>query len=273
MGCFVFLFQSPVSVDMENDFDYVMHNSIGEKRMKKRQRIRKALILISFFLFPVIFYYLSPALIIEATAENIINGSFIMFGLLFLASLFLGRLFCAWICPAGGVQEACSLANDKKIRKGNWIKWMIWIPWMSVIILLAVTGGGYKRLDPLYQTWHGISISEPGQFIVYFFVLFLIVGPAFLIGRRSFCHHLCWAAPFMIAGRKIRNFIRWPALQLAADKDRCRHCHTCTENCPMSLDVERMVELNEMEKAECILCATCIDNCPEGVIAYKFSRP
>ena len=42
-----------------------------------RQKIRKGVILISFFLFPALFYYLSPALILDASSKGIVNGSFI----------------------------------------------------------------------------------------------------------------------------------------------------------------------------------------------------
>jgi len=45
----------------------------------KRQRVRKALILISFFLFPVTIFYLSPVLIIEGASQGIVAGSFIIF--------------------------------------------------------------------------------------------------------------------------------------------------------------------------------------------------
>jgi len=41
--------------------------------MKDRQKLRKGIILFSFFLFPATFYYLSPVLIIQATTQGIIN--------------------------------------------------------------------------------------------------------------------------------------------------------------------------------------------------------
>jgi hypothetical protein len=65
--------------------------------MKTRQKIRTGTILLSFFLFPVTFYYLSPGLIVEAAIKAIVNGSFIMFGLLFVSSLFLDRAYCRWM--------------------------------------------------------------------------------------------------------------------------------------------------------------------------------
>ncbi len=47
----------------------------------RRQKIRKALIIISLLLFPVIINYLSPYIIIDGASHGIINGSFITFTL------------------------------------------------------------------------------------------------------------------------------------------------------------------------------------------------
>ena len=237
--------------------------------MKSRQKIRLGIILFSFFLFPVTFYYLSPYLIVQATTEGIINGSFIIFSLLFLSSLILGRAFCGWVCPAAGCQETISRVREKKVLKGNWLKWIIWIPWISVIIILAVQNKGYAKIDFFYQTTYGFSVSDIYSAITYICVLLLVVLPAFIIGNRSFCHHLCWMAPFMIIGRKISNSFKWPALRLTADSDQCTHCQTCTDHCPMSLPVDKMVASNKMENTECILCGSCIDGCPQSVIHYK----
>ena len=127
--------------------------------MKTRQKIRKTLILISFLFFPATFFYLSPYLIIDGTLKGIISGSFLFFSLLFISSLFLGRAFCGWICPAGGAQNIVIHINDRKIKKGNIIKWLIWVPWIITIVLLAIKNGGYQKVDPLYQTTYGFSIG------------------------------------------------------------------------------------------------------------------
>jgi ferredoxin-type protein NapH len=241
--------------------------------MKRRQKIRKGIILFSFFLFPAVFYYLSPALIIQASLQGIINGSFILFCLMFVSSLFLGRAYCGWVCPGAGCQEAIFLARDKKVKKGNWTKWVIWTPWICAIIILAIRGGGYKKINFFYMTTMGFSIGDLAGLIAYLLVLiFLIVLPAFIFGRRSFCHHLCWMAPFMILGRKVRNLFKWPSLQLKANPQLCKHCHACMNYCPMSLPVEAMVNHRSMENSECILCGSCVDGCEQGAIQYFFKN-
>lgn len=235
-----------------------------------RQNIRRGIILFSFFLFPATFYYMSPYLIVDAAAKGIVNGSFIVFALLFVSSLVLGRAFCGWVCPAGGCQEAIFLARNRKVKRGDFIKWIIWLPWISAIVALAIKGGGYSQVDFFYRTTHGFSIGNIYALVIYLFVLLLVVVPAFVVGKRSFCHHLCWMAPFMILGRKAANAFKTPSLRLASKPEACIHCRKCTENCPMSLPVENMVERKQMENAECILCGTCVDDCNRGAIVYVF---
>jgi len=52
----------------------------------KRQRLRKALILVSFLFFPVTIYYFSPVLIIQGVTEGIVAGSFLVFVGMFVSS-------------------------------------------------------------------------------------------------------------------------------------------------------------------------------------------
>lgn len=244
-----------------------------KSNMKTRQKVRKGIILCSFFLFPAIFYYLSPVLIIQASSKGIINGSFIVFVLMFMSSLFLGRAYCGWVCPGAGCQEAIFPARDKKVTRGDYIKWLIWVPWISSIVVLAIRAGGYYKIDFFYMTTYGLSVGNIQGLLTYFFVLvLLIVVPAFVVGKRSFCHHLCWMAPFMITGRKIRNYFHWASLQLQSNPEACKHCRTCTEQCPMSLPVEEMVHHKNMEHTECILCGTCVDACKEGAILYDWGK-
>lgn len=238
-----------------------------------RQRIRKGIILMSFFLFPATFYYLSPALIMQASSKGIINGSFILFSLMFLTSLLVGRLFCGWVCPGAGCQESIFQSSSKEVKKGNFIKWINWFPWIAAIAVLAFKAGGYNRTDFFYQTAYGFSVSDVPSLVTYFAVLLLlIVLPAFLFGKRSFCHHLCWMAPFMITGRKAGNLLKLPSLHLMPEPGKCKSCHTCNENCPMSLPVEKMVNTKSMENSECILCGSCVDGCKNGALKYHWGR-
>jgi ferredoxin-type protein NapH len=249
------------------------------KQLPLRQRIRKALIIMAFLSFPITMNFFSPYVIIDGASQGVINGSLVVFLLMFLLSLFLGRLWCGWVCPAAGLQEMVEPVNPKAVngRKINWIKWVIWIPWVSIIVWIAVRAGGYRFINLLLDTQNGISVAGDAErpimfaYIIYYGVIALIFGLAVFIGRRGFCHTACWMAPFMMIGRWLRNRFPWPSLRLKANASSCTNCKTCTRNCPMSLDVNAMVQAQKMENSECVLCGMCVDNCNSKSIRYSFS--
>jgi ferredoxin-type protein NapH len=234
------------------------------REMKKRQLIRKRILLVSVLLFPLLFYYLSPYLIVDGAMHGIITGSFLVFALLFFFSLFFGRAFCGWLCPAGSLQDYCTKVSKKK---PNYLKYLIWVPWLGLIIFLLARNG-IRSVQPFYQTYYGISISNIYSLILFILIATFIAGTAMLFGKRAFCHCVCWMAPFMIIGRKISNFLRFPALRLKTGP-ACINCMVCNRNCPMGLDVNSMVKKKNMKNPECILCLNCVDTCPKNAVMLK----
>jgi ferredoxin-type protein NapH len=243
----------------------------GRERRSRRQVLRRLALILTLLLFPVALNYMSPYLIVDASARGIVNGSLLVFAALFVLSLFVGRLWCAWVCPGAGLQEFCAAVVGRPARRGwNAVKWVVWVPWVTAIAILAVRAGGYSRVAPLYMTDGGISVVHPRSYVIYYSVLALILALTLSVGRRGFCHSFCWMAPFMIVGRGLRNLAKWPALRLHARPDLCTECGLCTRACPMGLSIGEHAKAGRPENAECILCAECVDVCPKGALSLVF---
>ena len=238
--------------------------------MAKRQKIRLGIVFFSFLIFPITINYHSPVLIVVGAVEGLVVASALLFALQFVSALVVGRGFCGWVCPGAGLQDACSHVRGRRIKGGNWFKWLLWVPWLAAILYLFVRAGGILGFDLLYQIEYGISVTGLKGLIIYFFFVMLIFAMAMIAGKRSFCHTVCWMAPFMIAGRKLRNLFGWPSLQLEAEPAKCVDCGKCDKACPMSLDVSKMVLEGRMENAECILCASCADACKTNAVSLTF---
>ena len=238
----------------------------------KRQTIRKRLTFISFFLFPATFVYFSPYVIVDATTKGIVCGSFIIFILLFVGALFFGRAFCSWACPLGGAQEILTPLKKKMAIKGRHIKWFIWVPWILAIIILDIRHGGYEEIKPFFRTTYGFSLGNIYTAIAYTAILALLLISFFAVGKRSFCRHFCWIAPFMILGSRLQSILKTPTLKLSNTGNPCVNCHRCTTNCLMGLDVEEMVTKQNMKDSECILCGNCADVCKKGCIKLTFKN-
>ncbi len=189
-----------------------------------RQRIRKMLIILSFVLLPATFVYISCPIIIQGASEGIVTGGLILFILLFISSLFLGRLWCGWLCPGGGLQEIYFDINNKNVKASrlNWLKYLIFLAVILIPLISAIrSAGGFTTIDLFYNTDHGISIAKQGAYVIFFVQIAFFTVFAMLGGKRGFCHYFCPIAVIIITGRKIRNLIRWPALHLSAIGSRC----------------------------------------------------
>lgn len=237
----------------------------------KRQNIRKLLLIISLLLFPVTIWYMSPYLIIQGALEGIITGCAVVFICMLLGSIFLGRAFCSWLCPMGGMQECLFSVNAKVPKQGwkNYIKYGIWLIWIFAVVVCYIIGKKELSVDVFYMTDHGISITGIYNYIIYYGIIFLILIPAVLFGKRIFCHYFCWMAPFMVIGTKIRRFLHLPGLHVKVkNENACVGCGKCTKECPMGLNVSELMKDGQIRSAECIQCGVCIDSCPKKVLSY-----
>lgn len=233
-----------------------------------RQKIRKGILTFSALLFPLLFLFLSPYLIIAAASLGVFSGSAIVFGLLFITSLLSSRLFCGWICPGGAWQDFAAGARDKpwngKVK--NALKYIIWAVWFGFIIYLWLAN------RPLRADFTFMAALDGHAMILYFMITTLIVVIALSTGKRGLCHSLCWMAPFMVFGEKLGDLLHLPRFRLKANSTACVSCGKCTRACPMSLNVAEMVKTGKMDSVECIGCLSCADGCPKKAISCAICR-
>jgi len=146
----------------------------------------------------------------------VLNGSLMMFGLMFLPR-------CSWAaCGAVGSAQAgypgiVEPVNNRPVngKRIDWIKWLIWIPWISLIIFLVVQAGGYHAFDPLYDTQNGSRWRVRRTGLSFLPTSFTTSSSACWSAggfRRAAagCHSICWMAPFMMIGRWVRNRLAGP---------------------------------------------------------------
>jgi ferredoxin-type protein NapH len=246
----------------------------GSPMNPNRQRIRKGLLALMFVLFQYRLFHLffSPVLAVAAASEGIVNGSLIIYALLFLGSLFFGRAWCGWCCPGAALNEACSVVVRKRCNaaRGNMIKYVVLAVLAGLIGLVAYRAGGFHEVAPFYGMDRRSLLQD---IFLLFGAVVLIVPLALCFGRFANCHYLCWEAPIMIIGTKIKNTIGWPSLHLRANPAACNDCGNCDRHCPMSLLVSAMVQKGNLQNDECVLCGNCVDRCPAGAIRYAFGVP
>lgn len=240
--------------------------------MSKMSKTRKIVQLFFFITFPITLNYLSPYLIVQGSFEGVLAGSALTFIGLFVSSLFFGRSYCSFVCPAGALQDACAAIVSKPVgKRQNVIKYVIWAVWLGAIAAGFIMAGGIKEVNMIYMTDGGISVSDSSRYFIYLPIVFLLAILALVFGRRSPCHSICWMAPFMVLGTLLKEALHLPARRLTAEPSRCTDCKACNKACPMSLKVNEMVAKNHTFNTECILCGQCQDACPKQVLKVGFA--
>ena len=236
-----------------------------------RQMIRRVIVLISLMLFPLTFNYFSPYISIDGALIGVITGSLLIFIIQLISAIFLGRLWCAWLCPVAGLGEAVKGINNKnvKVKKLKIVRYFVFSLWFTLLVFAFIMAGGIKGINPWHLTESLISIDEPIKYITYYLVLAIIFLTTILLGRRGFCHSLCWMSPFMVFGQWLGAKLRIPRLKIASEADKCINCLKCNRVCPMSIDVREELKIGHVASSDCINCCECVDVCPKGVLKVK----
>lgn len=147
-----------------------------------------------------------------------INGSSVVFGLMFIGSVFFGRVWCAAFCPVAGLQECAFLITDREPKQGwqNRVKYGIWVIWVAAVAACWILGRGDFKISFFYATDHGISISSIYHYIIYYGIILLESRTAhryYLLTVRLTCKFSrasfpCGCVQFAAAALYRRNQIR-----------------------------------------------------------------
>lgn len=137
--------------------------------------------------------------------KRVALSSLILFFVVALMTVSIGRVFCGWICPLGALGEAAGILG-RHIRISRPLRWLEpWGRYVKIIVLAAVLFFTWRLgtlvirpYDPwvswahLSAGWKEISSSPWG-----FSVLILFVIAAAMVASRFFCRYLCpLGAPF-----------------------------------------------------------------------------
>jgi polyferredoxin len=124
----------------------------------KRQKVRAAILMLSFLLMSVTFVYLSPLFMITGLMQGIVSAALLFWIAAFILSFLFGRAFCGYLCPMGAEQELIDTAVRVPLRRVphlRWVKYLAAALWIGGAVLLAA-GAGSLAFNPLYGIGNGI---------------------------------------------------------------------------------------------------------------------
>jgi ferredoxin-type protein NapH len=212
------------------------------------------------------------------------NPLYLLVFLLIGLSLFIGPLFCGWLCPGGMTEHLSKLVPSKykldfketvdpaPVRYGflagfflvaspfvnksvccaycNWT----WIEnvWAALFLdFEGVTGGGF--------------FAYSSSSILTFLLTFVLLG-VFMEGGRGWCNFLCPAGALQNLAHAVGARLPF-TYRLRLSKDKCNDCFQCVKACstwaikPSENSVAVNLHL-------CNGCTDCVSACPSAALEY-----
>jgi polyferredoxin len=203
-----------------------------------------------------------------------------------IPTLFLGRVFCGWICPFGTLNHV--VANIRSERKAGrqglasnryktWQTFKYYLLFAALLaaflgsalvgildpIALAVRSRALSLLPSSVYVWNAVIGLKQAYFRQAFplGLIFIVILALNLRITRLWCRALC---PL---GALLGLASRWSILGLEKHPAHCEDCNRCLLHCQGGDDPIPGVP---WRKAECVLCMNCIADCPESGIRFRF---
>jgi polyferredoxin len=213
-------------------------------------------------------------------------------------TLFIGRFFCAYVCPMGvsidfldilffRKKKRSGLKTDSNLRKAKYAL-------LIVFIMAAVTGLSLAflmdpialltrfytffiyplvislvnllldLLRPLSRAFGWVSLSHLHFFQPVFYmsaITFLLFGGIIalnLIAPRFWCRYLCPLGALLSLISPLGIFKRKVSKE-------CNECMKCQKHCPMGAIPD---DPQKTRLQECFQCRTCVNVCPQNAITF-----
>lgn len=218
---------------------------------------------------------LEPSESMQTLEQGLVNAGFLLFALLILSTLVLGRFFCGWGCHLVAYQDLCaSLLRRVGLRpKPFRSRLLIFVPLFAALYMFVwpqvvrIWEGRPPPTLVVHLTTDRFWQTFPGPFVS--ILTFLVCGFAvvWMLGNKGFCTYGCpYGALFANADRLAPGKIRVT--------DACEGCGHCTAVCSSNVRVHEEVRLYGMVvDPGCMKCMDCVDVCPNKALYYGFGKP
>ena len=176
-------------------------------------------------------------------------------GIIGLAALIGGRIFCGWICPFGFLQDILYKIPSPKFTLPAWsgyLKYVILVVTIFVIpFLIPSSVFVFCRLCPAGTlessiVWRAMGVVKtyPPMFFIRLGILAFVILAAVAVSR-SFCRVICPLGAILALFNRISLF-------RATTIKPCSTCGVCVMHCPVEIN-----PVEDINTEECIKCMDC----------------
>ncbi len=201
----------------------------------------------------------------------------VILGLYVVSGLLLGKAWCGWICPFGGIGEV--FTGGKKRR---------WSLLRLTEVVSSPSGKGFPGglRDEVKDVKYGVllgTLLAAIYFSIQWFCIFCwagiaswimaLVNLAFFIGILVFFFMVLpfltkrrWCQTFCPIGAGLGLMGKISPFKITFDKSICTHDYACAIVCPTGAISKNTLENGGSPSSECDFCSRCLEFCPAGAI-------
>ena len=213
--------------------------------------------------------------------QTIVDGPTYWFAVLILplAALFIGPLFCGWMCPAGQMTEFLSRLipprfqinlsakiDPAPVRYGFTLGFMV-VTFIGGNVCCSFCNFTHAQnlISAIFGDFAGLVYWT--SFSIVSFVLWLVVLGLFTRGGRGWCNFLCPAGALMGLTHSIGTRLKI-GRSVKIERTLCTNCKTCASICP-AWAISNRGDKTEINTHSCTICMDCVKVCPQKAITYK----
>ena len=220
---------------------------------------------------------------------------------IFAALVLFSKLFCAYICPSGSVQDLLiKLHRPLHIKTLQITNRSIadlllrFIKYGITFIISYLIISGFEPKPALWMAAVCLFLLLLGSFVIdrfwcrYIcplgaminslkFWLWLIVPVAVWYAVCRFVIYIPWEIPLGVVCMMayllevLRENPKMQMVHVIKDEVACIHCHTCISRCPYHINIKPCLN-GKIKSIDCNLCGECVTSCPAGALNFGVRR-
>jgi ferredoxin-type protein NapH len=186
----------------------------------------------------------------------------VIIGLLTAISvIFLGRMFCGYVCFLGTIQEFVFKLNKTKNKFQQRIpyKYHRYLLGIKYIVLLITVVSAYLGIQYYYMKFCPVvALSHPQNIgIAAAFTLAVILLGGYFV-ERFWCRYLCPYAALMNIFQRLGKLLKIKKSNIYRNVKTSINCFNCANYCPLNVDIGYNEEISDVN---CIHCYRCVRKC------------
>ncbi|NOR52303.1 MAG: 4Fe-4S binding protein [Gammaproteobacteria bacterium] len=194
----------------------------------------------------------------------------IALSMILLTSFFFGRMWCAYICPAGGFPELASrLIPDRwkiefrglpqvPLRYGYFSVYLVLMPMLGISACTLCNFVTVPRIfEAIIGDFMGIAFILSAVGLVNLGLLFLL--GIFAVKGRGYCQFLCPIGAIDGLVNRFGAIFRFTR-RIRVERSRCTGCNLCARQC-MTGAIKMEDRIAVVDQHSCMSCHECVDVC------------